>query len=64
MYGSTVSPLLAALLNTRNSTPIAGAAVAAEARKKALVNVSLSVTGVLVLAGVALAAWGLRGRSE
>jgi hydroxylaminobenzene mutase len=64
MYGSTASLLLAALLNTRNSTPIAGAAAAAEPWREALVNVALSLTGVAALAAVAAAVWGLRGRKS
>jgi len=53
--------VLAAALNTRESTPLAGAVVAAERWREVASTVALSGGGALVLAGLALVSFGLRG---
>lgn len=55
--------VLAALLATRLSTPLHGAAQPGSAVAEAVVGALLVVGGVATLAGCAMAAWGLRVRA-
>ena len=59
-YGSCASLLLAAVLGTRNATPIAGAGFGASAASEALVTASLTVTAVALLLACVVLLWGLR----
>ena len=59
-YGGCASLLLAAVLGTRNATPIAGAGYGASAASEALVTASLSVTALALLVACAALLWGLR----
>ena len=54
---------LAGVLGTHSGTPLHGPAQGAEPWKEMLVSAGLSVGGIVILAGAALAVWGLRGRS-
>jgi len=62
-WGSALSVFLAALLDTRDATPIHGAAVSAAAWKETLATASLTVFAVVLLAGVAMVLYGLRKRA-
>src|SRR5689334_15168437 len=63
-YGGCASLLLAAVLGTRNATPIAGAGYGASAASEGLVTASLYVTAIALLVGCAMVLWGLRGKAE
>jgi hydroxylaminobenzene mutase len=62
-YGSNAALLLAAILATRNATPLHGAAQSASAGKEAVVTLSLIVFGIAVMVGTALALWGFGRRA-
>lgn len=62
-YGSNAALLLAAILATRNATPLHGAAQPASAGEEAVVTIALIVFGIAVLVGTALALWGFGRRS-
>jgi len=63
-YGSCASLLLAAVLGTRDATPIAGAGYGASPGREALVTASLSVTAVGLLVACVLLLWGLGRRAR
>jgi (hydroxyamino)benzene mutase len=62
-YGGSAGLYLAAVLGTRDSTPLHGAAQSASAWKEGLVTVTLVVFGVALMAGTALALWGFGQRA-
>lgn len=62
-YGSCASLLLAAVLGTKDSTPIAGAGYGASPGREALVTASLSITALGLLIACVLVLWGLRRRA-
>jgi hydroxylaminobenzene mutase len=63
-YGGSLGVLLAAVLGTRESTPIHGAAHSAAPWAEVLVNLTLTVPAVALLVGtvMALRAFGARAR--
>jgi hydroxylaminobenzene mutase len=61
-YGGCLGLLLAAVLGTRDSTPIHGAAQSAGYWSEMLVNLTLTVPGIALLVGTALVLWGLGPR--
>lgn len=63
-YGSNAGLLLAAVLGTRDATPMHGAAQSAAAWKEGLVTLSLVVFGVAIMAGTALALLGFGKRAR
>ena len=63
-YGGCASLLLAAVLGTRNATPIAGAGYGASAASEALVTASLTVTALALLVGCVVFLWGLRSAAR
>jgi len=62
-YGGSMGLFLAAILGTRDSTPIHGAAQSASAWREGLVLLTLNVCGLAILVGTALALWGLGRRA-
>jgi hydroxylaminobenzene mutase len=62
-YGSCASLLLAAVLGTKDATPIAGAGFGASPGREALVTASLSVTAFGLLVACALVLRGLGRRA-
>jgi len=63
-YGGSLGLFLAAVLGTRDSTPIHGAAQSASAWREGLVLAVLNVSGLAILVGTALALWGLGRRAR
>ncbi|MGH7785549.1 MAG: hydrogenase [Candidatus Binatia bacterium] len=61
-YGGSLGLLLAALLGTRDSTPLHGAALSASAWKEALVMVVLTVNGIAIMVGCVVVLRGLGHR--
>ncbi len=59
-YGGSLGVFLAAVLGTHDSTPIHGAAQSASQWKETLVNLTLTVSGIAILAGTVMALVGLR----
>ena len=59
-YGGSLGVLLAAVLGTHDSTPIHGAAQAADQWKETLVNLTLTLSGIAILVGTVMALRGLR----
>jgi hydroxylaminobenzene mutase len=62
-WGGSLGVFVAAVLNTRDATPLHGAAQSAEAWKEGLVGATLVVMGIALLAGVVVALYGLRRRA-
>jgi hydroxylaminobenzene mutase len=63
-YGGSAGVLLAALLGTRDSTPLHGAAQSADAWREGVVMLILVGFGVAIMAGTALALWGFSRRQH
>jgi hydroxylaminobenzene mutase len=59
-YGGCLGVLLAALLGTRDATPIHGAAQPASQWKETLVYLVLTVSAAVMLAGTAVTLFGIR----
>lgn len=58
-YGGSLGLLLAAVLGTRDSTPMHGAALSASAWKEAVVMLLLTVNGLAIVVGCVIALRGL-----
>jgi hydroxylaminobenzene mutase len=61
-YGGSAGLFLAAILGTRDSTPLHGAAQSASAWREGLVMLVLVAFGVALMAGTVLALWGFSRR--
>jgi hydroxylaminobenzene mutase len=62
-YGGSLGLLLAAVLGTRDSTPMHGAAQSASAWKEAIVTLLLNVNGLAIVVGGVIALRGLGRRT-